>query len=499
MAADLRSIFGKSWRTIASIETGVVLLILVVILSAVGTIVLQRPVTRPEEMQSAYSPRVLEILDASGLTDVFHSWWFLGLVFLVSLSILAASIDRLPNRWRYFSRPYKFPDESFRRTLQPQKSLPLANKEGESGEESCLNAFERALESRGYHPERVVRQGQFGVFAERHPISELTVYVVHTGLLLIFFGVIGNGLWGWQGTLNLNVGQSSNDVRTADGKTRTLPFSIRCDAPGQEDSNSAKPRNWCSKLAAIKAGKNVEKMDILANEPLRTGGLRFSLSSYGTNGKIDRLLISASAKAGSTGKRYLSLALNDVVSLDEDATVRFAEFFPDFAVRDGQASSNSAGARNPAAHLILTSKSLGRDFDVWLPQPVQIANNPQASWQFQAIELKMGHFTNLDVSYAPGRWAVWSGIVMLALGLIAGFFLVHSRIWAVPVRDARTGAKMLWIGGSTNRDRNGFEARFNDLVSAIDNEQKLPTRAAVAMKPSISPKERTGAGQMSYK
>jgi hypothetical protein len=53
MAVDLRSILHKTWRTIASIETGVVLLILVVILSAVGTIILQRPVTRPEEMQSA--------------------------------------------------------------------------------------------------------------------------------------------------------------------------------------------------------------------------------------------------------------------------------------------------------------------------------------------------------------------------------------------------------------------------------------------------------------
>ena len=115
MAVSLSSIGHKTWRTVASIQTGVVLLILVVILAAVGTIVLQRPVTEPDEMRTAYSPQTLRILDAVGLTDVFHTWWFLGLVLLVSFSIVAASIDRFPNSWRYFSRPYKYPDESFRR------------------------------------------------------------------------------------------------------------------------------------------------------------------------------------------------------------------------------------------------------------------------------------------------------------------------------------------------------------------------------------------------
>ena len=105
MAADSRTVPQRVWRTVASIQTGVVLLILVVIFAAVGTIVLQRPVTDPGEMQRAYSPQALRILDKVGLTDVFHSWWFLGLVLLVSISIVAASIDRFPNSWSYFSRP----------------------------------------------------------------------------------------------------------------------------------------------------------------------------------------------------------------------------------------------------------------------------------------------------------------------------------------------------------------------------------------------------------
>ena len=387
MAANLRSIFHKTWRTFASIESGVVLMILVVILSAVGTIILQRPVTRPEEMQSTYSPQVLWILDAAGLTDVFHSWWFLGLVFLVSLCILAASVDRLPSRWRYFSRPYKYPDEGFRRALQPQKMLALVNREidQEAGEEPVLAAAERALQSRGYNPERVLHRDQLGIFAERHRISELAVFIVHSSLLLIFFGTIVDGLWGWRGTLNLNEGQSSNIVEMRDGKMRTLPFSIRCESAGQENYADGTPKRWWSRLAVVKAGEDVDKKVIAVNDPLLYSGVRIYQSSYGTG----------------------------------------------------------------------------------------------------------GHFTGLEASYEPGEWGVWSGVVLMGVGLVLVFYLVHVRIWVVPVRDPKTGTLALWIGGSANRNRERLEKRFNDLVASIKDELN-PTAGSAPREQLATAVERQG-------
>ncbi len=164
MAVDLGALAHKTWRTIASIQTGVVLLILVVILSAAGTIVLQRPATDPDEMQTAYSPQVLRILDWVGLTDVFHAWWFLGLMLLVSLCIIAASIDRFPNSWRFFSRPYKYPEESFRRASHPPKLVAIAD------EEAGLVAAERALHSLGFKPERVALGEYSKVICAHHPL-----------------------------------------------------------------------------------------------------------------------------------------------------------------------------------------------------------------------------------------------------------------------------------------------------------------------------------------
>jgi cytochrome c biogenesis protein len=129
MATNLSSMLRKGWKALGAIKTGVVLLITVVIVSAAGTLILQRPMTDPDEMQRAYSPQALRLLDALGLTNVFHAWWFVALLLLVSASIVVASIERFPNAWRYFARPYRSTDESFRKALPAHKEIAIKDEE----------------------------------------------------------------------------------------------------------------------------------------------------------------------------------------------------------------------------------------------------------------------------------------------------------------------------------------------------------------------------------
>jgi len=470
MASNSRSPIRRAWQAAASIKTGVILLILVVILSAVGTIVLQRPVTDPEEMQRAYSPQMLRLLDASGLTDVFHAWWFVVLMVLVSLSIVAASIERFPNSWRYFSRPYKYPDEGFRRSLHPQKQLAIPD------EETGLVAAERALHAIGLRPERVVRTDHFSIFAERNRISEMAVYVVHASLLLIFFGAIVDGIYGWRGTMNLNEGQTLNQVELRDGSLKSLPFSIRCDAAGQENYQDGSPKKWWSKLAVVNGGQDVQKKEIVVNDPLVYRGIRFYQSSFGPNGKVEKLTLRVTPGTPD-GMREIGFAVNETAILDAETSVRFAEFIPDFVVRDGQVYKRSNDMVNPAAHLVVMTRS-GKNFDVWLPAMDNIGDNARAPYQFEATDLKTGHFTGLQVSHEPGQWGVWAGVLLLGVGLAFVFYLVHMRFWAVPVFDGRTGKYSLWLGGTANRNRDAFEVRFNDFVTAVEAElQSIPRDA----------------------
>jgi cytochrome c biogenesis protein len=477
MALSPGNVPQKTWQTLASIKTGVVLIILVVIFSAAGTVILQRPMTDPDDIERAYSPAMLRVLDATGLTDVFHARWFVALMVLVSLSIIAASVERFPKAWRFFARPYKSPDDSFRRVLPTQAQIAITE------EEQGLGAAERALRQMHLKAERIVRPTSFSLFAERNRISEMAVYMVHASLLLIFFGGIVDALYGWRGFLVLNPGKASNQIELKTGATRTLPFSIRCDGAGEETYTDGTPKKYWSKLAVVDDGKEISEKEIVVNDPLVYQGVRFYQATYGRTGKIDQLVVQATPAPGIKGTaQEIKLSLDDTVRLDADTKVQLVEFIPDYVVEDGHVYARSNDVVNPAVHLVVTSARTNRAINIWLPEIPGVAENASSPYNFEPKDLKTGVFTGLEVSDEPGQWAVWAGVVVMAIGLTLVFYVVHMRFWVVPVEDA-SGKLSLWIGGTANRNRDAFEVRFKQVVEQIRKELK-PEPAAVVEKPA---------------
>jgi cytochrome c biogenesis protein len=388
----------------------------------------------------------------------------------VSLSIIAASIQRFPNAWRFYSRPYKSPDESFRKALPLHAQLAISN------EETALAAAERVLHKAGLKPERIVRQNSFSVFGERHRISEMAVYIVHSSLLLIFFGGIVDGVYGWRGFMSLTRGQQSNQIQQNAG-TRTLPFAIRCDGAGQENYADGTPKRWWSKLVVLENGAEVQRKEIVVNDPLVYRGIRFYQASYGRTGKVDKLILAATDGKGPA--KQVALSLNETAQLDEDTTVRLAEFIPDYVVQDGQIYSRSNDLDNPAAHLIVESKKTGKAVNVWLPPISGFEQNSASPYQFEGKDIQMAYYTGLEVSHEPGQWGVWGGVVLMGLGLAFVFYIVHARVWAVPVHDA-SGQPALWIGGAANRNKDVFEQNFRSWVRQIEAEIKATSPASAA-------------------
>jgi len=459
----------KFWQTLGAIKTGVILLILVVIISAAGTVILQRPATDPDEMQRAYSPQVLRLLDGVGLTDVFHAPWFVLLLSLVSLSIIAASLQRFPNSWRFYARPYKSPDEAFRKALPNHALIPIRD------EESALSVAERAFHKAGFRPERIVRENSFSLFGERNRFSELAVYIVHASLLLIFLGGIVDALYGWRGFVTLTRGEQSSQAVTQKGAKHNLPFAVRCDGAGQENYADGSPKRWWSDLTVVENGQAVLHKQIVVNDPLVYRGIRFYQASYGQTGKVDKLVLTATSRDGKP-PQDLAIGLNETLPLDSDTTVRMAEFIPDYAVRDGEVYARSNELENPAAHLVVESKKSGQSVNVWLPPIPGLEQNASSPYLFEGKDVKMAYYTGLEVSHEPGQWSVWAGVIVMGFGLAVVFYFVHARVWAAPVRDAR-GQLMLWIGGTANKNKDVFEQRFRKLVEQIESELKVSLKA----------------------
>jgi len=480
MALTLRSAVRQAWQTLSSIKTGVVLIILVVIFSAAGTVILQRPMTDPDDMQRAYSPAMLRVLDATGLTDVFHARWFVALLILVSLCIIAASVQRFPNAWRFYARPYKSPDENFRRALPTQAQIAIRD------EELGLDAAERVLNHCHLKPERIVRTNNFSLFSERHRLSEMAVYIVHASLLLIFLGGIVDALYGWRGFLVLSPGASSSQIEMRTGVEKTIPFAVRCEATGEETYTDGTPKRWWSKLTVIDQGREVERKEIAVNDPLVYQGLRFYQATWGRTGKLDQITFNATPSRGTTGKgQELTLRMNETASLDPETTVQLVEFIPDYVVEDGRVYARSNDVVNPAVHLVVTSRKAHSSVNVWLPEIEGISQNASSPYVFEPKELKTGLYTGLQVSHEPGQWAVWAGVILMAIGLTFVFYVSHVRIWVVPVGNGR-GELALWVGGTANRNRDAFEQKFKHIVEQIQKELKTAPAAEVARPMSIA-------------
>jgi cytochrome c biogenesis protein len=454
-----------------------VLLILVVVAAALGTVILQRPLTDPETMASSYSPATLHWLDVLGLTDVFHAWWFAGLLALLGINIVFASLERFPGAWRFFARPYRRAESHFLAGLPLHKEIPVRN--GPEG----LEAAERVFRRHGYKPQRVGRGAEASLYVERHRLARLAPYVVHASLLLIFAGGILDAVVGYRGFVALGAHQQVGDIELHNGLRKQLPFTIRCDAAGQENYADGTPRRWWSKLTVLDHGRAVKQKEIAVNDPLVYRGIRFYQASYGSTGQVQELLLTAVARNDASEKKEFTLSAQESVELDPGTAVRLGAFVPDFVLVGDQIESRSDQPNNPAIELLVDSKSSG-EATVWLFPRFPQFNHPSSSpYEFRYRDLRTGYFSGLQVAYEPGQWFVWAGVILMGAGLIMAFYFVHLRLWTVALADDR-GRTTLWVGASANKNREEVERRFRRLADEIEaalGAQPLPIERRTAV------------------
>jgi cytochrome c biogenesis protein len=477
MVSDIVSIPKRFFKTLSNLRTGITLLLLVVIASALGTFILQRPVTDADKLQAAYSPATLRWLDRLSLTDVFHAWWFLTLLGLLSLSIIFVSIERFPNAWRFYARPYRKTDAHFRMGLQTKAELPIKNAN------DGLNAANRVLQKLHWPVECIADGNQTSLYSERHRLSVMAVYVIHASLLLIFAGGIVDGLLGYSGYLMLRKGQTGNVIELRNGQKKVLPFAIKCYEAGQENYADGSPKKWWSKLVVVQDGQEIKAKEIVVNDPLVHRGLRFYQASYGPAG-VEGVKLVATPTGGTA--REVTLRLNEPVELDPTTTVALAEFIPDFFIRDNQVFKRSDDVVNPAFRLQIQKAGSDKSATQWIfPAYNPVGQGQEADYRFEYRDLQMGYFTGLEVSHEPGQWLVWAGCILMGVGLFVAFYMAHMRLWIAAVPDAR-GKLVLWIGGQANKNRDRFEQKFEEVVDSIREELD---RASIAPRSARKEKE----------
>jgi cytochrome c biogenesis protein len=470
----LKSIWTKVYQTLASVRTGIFLIIVVGVFSAIGTVILQRPATEPDEIQRAYSPETLIWLDRLGLTDIFHTWWFLLLLCSFCVCLLFVSLDRWPNAWKVYSKPVRYMEPNLR------VSLPQTVKLAVKDEAGALSAAEGVLSRFGYKPQRVTENGVTALFAEKQRFSVFAVYLVHLSLLCIFAGYIVDGFVGYRGNINVPEGQALGQISLRDNKPgqsnkKTLPFLIRCDGAGEETYADGSPKKWWSKLTLIEDGKEVASKTIVVNDPMVYKGLRIYQSSMGQSSTPKVLTFAATPTAG--GETVLvEVPMDGKALLADGESLSVLRWVPDYYVQDNEVYKKSDDPENPAVQLGLTNAK-GETKKLWiLYSKMNSTKGQDAPYEFAIKNATWAQFTGLEVSHHPGQFGVWIGVVLMAIGLVIAFYTQHSRIWAAIAEDGK-GGKFLWVGGTTNKNRDRFHTKFEQIKTALQEQLGGPAAA----------------------
>jgi cytochrome c biogenesis protein len=208
------------WDACCSLNLTLFLLISLAVLSIIGTIIPQG--TPPQEYLATITPNKLGLYKSLGFFDMYHSWWFILLLYLLTINLVACSIKRLPHIWKIISRPETVLSDRLEQSLSNKASI--TSKEEPELLKEKIAAF---LLTEFSAPGITEVEGVWHLFAQKTPWCRLSVYFVHLSVIVIFIGALIGSLFGFKGYVNIPEGESISTVVTRSDKQIDLGFSLR--------------------------------------------------------------------------------------------------------------------------------------------------------------------------------------------------------------------------------------------------------------------------------
>jgi cytochrome c biogenesis protein len=441
------------WDFFCSLKLTMFLLISLAVISIIGTVIPQG--TPAQEYLAQISQTKITLYKSLGFFDMYHSWWFILLLYLLTVNLTACSIKRLPHIWKIITQPVTILNSGLEQSLTNVATIkspdePIALKEQVA---SFLSAeFAR--------PEVIEADGGWHLFAQKTPWCRLSVYFVHLSIIIIFIGALVGSLFGYKGFVNILEGESISNVMSRSGKALDLGFSVRCERFTVATYPNGAPKEFKSILTVLENGKPVPdytNVRVIVNDPLTYKGITFYQSSYGNAGNYTFVVTDLDGKNAVEVK----VDSNSSATLPDGSSIHVVESTRDIA-------QYSPGLSGPAANVEIHTPAGTTE------QVVVYANHPELNIEhakhhgkgpvlhFTGEEKRM--YTGLQVAKDPGVEIVWLGCFLMVFGIFAAFFMSHRRIWV------RIQNGTVTIGGNTSKNQGAFQQTFEALVDKLKKD-----------------------------
>ncbi|KAB0670191.1 cytochrome c biogenesis protein ResB [Oryzomonas sagensis] len=451
MATTNRSFAQALWDFFCSLKLTISLLISLALTSVIGTILPQGKL--PPEYVASISPVKLQIYSKLGFFDMYHSWWFILLLYVFSVNLICCSIKRLPHVFKFISEPNLVLGESQRTGFSQKQDLKIT-----ASLDKGREALAEFLGKEFSVPVVTEHDGEYHLFAQKNAWCRLGVYVVHLSILVIFVGAILGSLFGYKGFAAIVEGTGISSIQANNGAEIPLGFEVRCEKFNVTFYDSGAPKEFKSILTVLENGqpvKGLTNVRVVVNEPLSYKGFTFYQSSYGQATESSDHTFSVQARSGGFSDR-LTLREGQATVLKDGTTFKLLETTADIR----QFMPNFSG---PAARIEVTPKGgVPQTYIVFKDFPDANAQRGDAlQVVYEGSNAKM--YTGLQVAKDPGVWVVWLGCTLMVCGLFIAFFMSHKRVWIVVSKGY---ARMY---GNASKNQAAFQMQFEELSDKFKN------------------------------
>ncbi len=434
------------WKGLRSVRLTIALFLILAGAAILGTLIPQN--LSPEEYVRLYGAVASVLLRLCGLTDLYHSGWFIGLMAMLVLNLLACSVHRFPSTWKAVRAPQRPLTDGLWRSAPIRRVL-----RAEEGPQQISETLRGGLSRGGWSPREERRGDDIHLLGQKGRWGRLGAFVTHAGVVVILSGALVGSLFGFNGFIRVHEGEV---VRVAqDQRTRThreLGFQVRCDAFRVAHYPDGTPMEFRSDLSFLEGGKVVFQGPLRVNHPVEHRGFVFYQSSYGSTVKVT---LEASNSSGGEARR-VETEVGQTLSLAPGVGVQ-AVRYEESAMGRGPALLIAVG--RPGQHPVLG----------WLIKggPAQ----PVDGWRLSLLDASSRPWTGLQVKRDPGVWVVWVGCALVLLGCTMAFSMPHRVLW-VRLRRTHEGS-LCHLAASASRGRPGLEKEVQRLC------QWLAQRACV--------------------
>ncbi len=383
------------------------------------------------------APMALKLRDF-GITDIFHTPFFLGLIGLLTVNMIACSVQRVFPKVRLLKQALPFLSDREISKFPVNSSVQLKGSATE-----VFAVIKAKLRKQGY----TVKTSGEKLTGEWGKVGRLAATVTHIGLLSLLAGVTITSWTGFTGFKPVPLGttMSFDDSEHSKQWLGTLPkWKVKVDATRREDYESGDAKQWYSTLSVVDtAGKVLKTQEISVNNPLSYDGVDIYQSSWA----LDSILVYFNKQAMKLRLQQMGGTQAAFVPLDEKTILIFSLRKQDAPVR-----------------------VFGK-IPEW-EQPRLLAEIPQGSTaSFGAVPIRYQGpvpITGLQYKSDPGLPVTYVAFSIIMMGVMMAA-IPHRQVW-VYVQATEEGASAVYLGGVSRKAKRAFERSIATMVEKLKVE-----------------------------